>query len=111
MRHMLFNSVQREGPGLFVFDTCTQFIRTVPGVLRDQTDMDDVDTDGPALQGGAFFIAVSRWCGSIVDRESFLSDLNAVSPSGFAPDHTICTVPAPGLQHYPGADAVKEPHL
>jgi hypothetical protein len=42
---MLFNSVQREGPGLFVFDTCAQFIRTVPGVPRDQTDMDDVDTD------------------------------------------------------------------
>ena len=45
MRRMLFNSVSREGPGLFVFDTCNQFIRTVPSIPRDDRDMDDVDTD------------------------------------------------------------------
>ena len=42
---MLFNAVTREGPGLFVFDTCAQFIRTVPSIPRDERDMDDVDTD------------------------------------------------------------------
>ena len=42
---MLYNSVTREGPGLFVFDTCAQFIRTVPSIPRDERDMDDVDTD------------------------------------------------------------------
>ena len=42
---MLHNSVYREGPGLFVFDTCAQFIRTVPSIPRDERDMDDVDTD------------------------------------------------------------------
>ena len=45
MRRMLHNFVYREGPGLFVFDTCAQFIRTVPSIPRDERDMDDVDTD------------------------------------------------------------------
>jgi hypothetical protein len=35
----------REEAGLFVFDTCKQFIETVPSIPRDQRDMDDVDTD------------------------------------------------------------------
>lgn len=34
-----------ENPGLFVFDTCRHFIRTVPGLPRDEKDPDDVDTD------------------------------------------------------------------
>lgn len=34
-----------EEPGLFVFDTCRQFIRTVPTLPRDSRDPDDVDTD------------------------------------------------------------------
>jgi hypothetical protein len=34
----------RERPGLFVFDNCHQFIRTVPGLPRDEKDPDDVDT-------------------------------------------------------------------
>jgi hypothetical protein len=33
-----------EGPRLFVFDTCRQFIRTVPVLPRGQIDMDDVDS-------------------------------------------------------------------
>ena len=45
MRRMLFNSVSREGSGLFIFDTCAQFIRTVPSIQRDERDMDDVDTE------------------------------------------------------------------
>lgn len=34
-----------ESPGIFVFDTCRQFIRTVPVLPRSERDMDDVDTD------------------------------------------------------------------
>lgn len=34
-----------EEPGLFVFDTCRQFIRTVPVLPRDDRDPDDIDTD------------------------------------------------------------------
>lgn len=33
-----------EEPGLFVFDTCRQFIRTVPVLPRDQRKPDDVDS-------------------------------------------------------------------
>ncbi len=35
----------RETPGLFVFNTCTHFQRTVPVLPRDEKKMDDVDTD------------------------------------------------------------------
>jgi len=35
----------REEPGLFVFRQCTQFLRTVPVLPRDDVKMDDVDTD------------------------------------------------------------------
>jgi len=34
-----------EEPGLFVFSTCRQFIRTVPVLPRSGTNPDDVDTD------------------------------------------------------------------
>jgi len=33
-----------ENPGLFVFDVCTHFIRTVPTLQRDEKNPDDVDT-------------------------------------------------------------------
>lgn len=33
-----------EEPGLFVFSTCRQWIRTVPTLVRDERDPDDVDT-------------------------------------------------------------------
>jgi hypothetical protein len=35
----------RESAGLFVFDTCKQFLRTVPSIPRDDVEMDDVNTD------------------------------------------------------------------
>ncbi len=35
----------REQPGLFVFETCRHFIRTVPVLPRDDRDPDDVDTN------------------------------------------------------------------
>lgn len=34
-----------EDPGLFVFNTCRQFIRTVPILPRDSHNLDDVDTN------------------------------------------------------------------
>lgn len=34
-----------EEPGLFVFNHCTQFIRTFPVLPRDDRDPDDIDTD------------------------------------------------------------------
>lgn len=34
-----------ESPGLFIFDTCTDWIRTVPVLPRDKRDRDDVDTN------------------------------------------------------------------
>ena len=45
MRNRFRNAATREGPGLFTFSTCKQFIRTVPALPRDPVDMDDVDTD------------------------------------------------------------------
>jgi hypothetical protein len=35
----------REEAGLFVFDTCTQWLRTVPVLPRDEKKPDDVDTN------------------------------------------------------------------
>lgn len=35
----------REEPGIFVFTTCRQFLRTVPVLPRCEKDLDDVDTE------------------------------------------------------------------
>jgi len=45
LREELKNSITGEGPGLYVFDTCRQFIRTVPVLPRDEAKPDDVDTE------------------------------------------------------------------
>ena len=37
------DGLPREHPGLFVFDTCDAFIRTVPVIPRDDKNTDDVD--------------------------------------------------------------------
>jgi hypothetical protein len=42
-----------EEPGLFVFSNCTQWIRTVPVLPRDQNKPDDVDTDAEDHCGDA----------------------------------------------------------
>lgn len=34
-----------EEPGLFIFDTCRHFIRTVPALPMDEMKLDDIDTD------------------------------------------------------------------
>jgi hypothetical protein len=43
MRERFRNAMGREGPRLFVFSTCRQFIRTVPVLPRDSKNMEDVD--------------------------------------------------------------------
>ena len=45
VREYLHNSVAREGPGLFIFNNCRHFIRTVPVLPRDEKKTDDVDTE------------------------------------------------------------------
>lgn len=35
----------REDPGMFILDRCDQFMETVPGLTRDDKDLDDVNTD------------------------------------------------------------------
>lgn len=45
LRQRFENSIKREGPGIYIFDTCRQFIRTVPVLPRDKRQSDDVDTD------------------------------------------------------------------
>lgn len=35
----------RENKGFFVFDSCVQFVETVPSLPRDDKDLDDVDTN------------------------------------------------------------------
>lgn len=37
---------ERGKPMLYVFNTCRHFIRTVPALVYDQADVEDVDTDG-----------------------------------------------------------------
>lgn len=46
MRTMLAESKKQhmEAPGLFVFENCRQFIRTVPTAQRDPLNLDDVNT-------------------------------------------------------------------
>jgi hypothetical protein len=44
LRAMLAGAVTREAPGLFVVETCRQFIRTIPVLPRADKDPDDVNT-------------------------------------------------------------------
>ena len=37
---------ERGVPMLYVFSTCRHFIRTVPNLVYDQADVEDIDTDG-----------------------------------------------------------------
>ena len=47
MRDMIENAAADypEKPGLWVFNTCVNFLRTVPTLQRDEARPDDVDTD------------------------------------------------------------------
>lgn len=55
MRRMLTAALERpmEKPGLLVFDTCRQFVRTVPVLPRDPKNEDDVNTDAEDHIGDA----------------------------------------------------------
>lgn len=45
MGNMMENAKTRKGPGLFVFKgRCQDFERTVPGLMSDKNDLDDIDT-------------------------------------------------------------------
>lgn len=44
LRALLQGAITGEAPGLFVAETCRQFIRTVPVLPRSDRDPDDVDT-------------------------------------------------------------------
>lgn len=46
-RDRLEASINRDGkPGIFVFDHCREFIRTIPMLLWDEKKLEDVDTNG-----------------------------------------------------------------
>ena len=47
MRRLMKASLDQnmEEQGLFIFNTCRHFIRTVPSLPRDQRDLDDADTN------------------------------------------------------------------
>lgn len=44
VRVALENANQGEGPGVYVMGNCEAFIETVPGLPRDEDDLDDIDT-------------------------------------------------------------------
>jgi hypothetical protein len=48
LRSLLYNSIKfkTEKPGLYIFDTCRDWIRTVPTLPMDSKDIEDVDTNG-----------------------------------------------------------------
>lgn len=48
LRTMLENAAdeQPEDPGLWIFDSCEDWLRTVPVIQRDEKNGDDVDSDG-----------------------------------------------------------------
>jgi hypothetical protein len=55
----------RERPGMFVFDTCTHWLRTVPSLPRDDEDQDDVNTEAEDHAGDE-----TRYRARFVKRES-----------------------------------------
>lgn len=54
-----------ETPALFVFSTCTDFIRTVPALQHDVDRPEDIDSDGEDHIGDECFIA-----GTLIETES-----------------------------------------
>lgn len=45
IRQLLSNALGDELPGMFIFNTCAQWKRTVPTLARDKKNPDDVDTE------------------------------------------------------------------
>lgn len=74
MRRMLKNAHPsslgpRERPGLFIFDTCDNWVRTVPVLPRDDDDPDDVNTEAEdhAADETRYFV---RFCGTSIGSGS-----------------------------------------
>lgn len=44
LRALLTGARSREAPGVFVFESCRHFIRTLPVLPRDELDPDDIDS-------------------------------------------------------------------
>ncbi len=44
MASAMYNAKSREGAGLFIFSNCSAFLRTVPLLMQDSINMDDIDT-------------------------------------------------------------------
>jgi len=59
MRQRLKNSITKEGPGLFAFNTCRQFLRTVPVLPRNESKMEDVDSSSEDHIGDAVRYKIS----------------------------------------------------
>lgn len=43
--HYRFAFDEEERPMLYIFNTCRHFIRTIPALVYDDTDVEDIDTD------------------------------------------------------------------
>lgn len=43
--HYRFAFDEEEKPMLYIFNTCRHFIRTIPALVYDDTDVEDIDTD------------------------------------------------------------------
>lgn len=44
--HYRFNFDAEGYPGIYIFDTCKNFIRTIPALVYDDVNTEDIDTDG-----------------------------------------------------------------
>lgn len=49
-----------EGPGLFIFSTCRDWLRTVPVLTRDESKPDDIDTDAEDHDADACRYRITR---------------------------------------------------
>ncbi|XUM21046.1 hypothetical protein ACRAVF_27165 [Bradyrhizobium oligotrophicum S58] len=63
-------------PMLYVFSTCTDFIRTVPVLQHDQSRAEDLDTDAEdhAADDGRYACASRPWIKSISKDEGVKRD-------------------------------------
>lgn len=73
-----------ERPGLFVFNTCRQFLRTVPNLPRDERDPDDVPTnvEDHCLHGDTM---IETAAGTMTLRDAAGSDGLVRTPVGVEP--------------------------
>jgi len=60
-----------EEPGLFVFEHCRQWLRTVPTLPRDDKKMDDVDSDAEDHAGDATRYRVSKQTHAVTSSDAW----------------------------------------